>query len=88
MPQLLKPARLEPVLHNKRSHCNKKPVHCNEEWPCSPQLEKARGQQQTPNEAKNKKKIKKKEPIAFKKLAKDRLSLAEMELLLPLLIFT
>ena len=26
-----KPACLEPVLHNQRSHCNKKPAHCNEE---------------------------------------------------------
>ena len=32
-PQLLKPARLEPVLRNKRSHRNEKPVHCNEEYP-------------------------------------------------------
>ena len=31
VPQLLKPAHLEPVLHNKRSHRNEKPVHCNEE---------------------------------------------------------
>ena len=31
MLQLLKPARLEPVLHNKRSHHNKKPAHCNED---------------------------------------------------------
>ena len=31
VPQPLKPARLEPVLHNKRSHCNEKPAHCNEE---------------------------------------------------------
>ena len=31
VPQLLKPTRLEPVLHNERSHCNEKPVHCNEE---------------------------------------------------------
>ena len=30
-PQLLKPARLEPVLRNKRSHCNEKPTHRNEE---------------------------------------------------------
>ena len=29
--QLLKPACLEPVLHNKRSHCNEKPAHHNEE---------------------------------------------------------
>ena len=27
VPQLLKPALLEPVLHNKRSHLNEKPVH-------------------------------------------------------------
>ena len=31
MPQLLKPALLEPMLHNRRSHHNKKPMHCNEE---------------------------------------------------------
>ena len=31
MPQLLKPAHLEPVLHNKRSHRNEKPVHRNEQ---------------------------------------------------------
>ena len=29
--QLLKPTRLEPVLHNKRSHHSEKPTHCNEE---------------------------------------------------------
>ena len=31
VPQLLKPVRLEPMLHNKRSHCNEKPGHCSEE---------------------------------------------------------
>ena len=31
VPQLLKPAHLEPVLHNKRSHRNEKPAHRNEE---------------------------------------------------------
>ena len=30
-PQLLKPVRLESVLRNKRSHCNEKPAHHNEE---------------------------------------------------------
>ena len=30
-PQLLKPAHLEPVLRNKRSHRNEKPAHCSEE---------------------------------------------------------
>ena len=33
MPQLLKPACLEPVLCNKRSHHNEKPRHRNEEQP-------------------------------------------------------
>ena len=32
-PQLLKPAHLEPMLPNKRSHRNKKPAHHNEEQP-------------------------------------------------------
>ena len=30
VPQLLKPAHLEPELRSKRSHCNEKPMHCNE----------------------------------------------------------
>ena len=30
-PQLLKPMRLEPVLRNKRSHCNEKPVRRSKE---------------------------------------------------------
>ena len=29
--QLLKPLGLEPMLHNKRSHLNGKPAHCNED---------------------------------------------------------
>ena len=29
--QVLKPMRLEPMLHNKRSHRNEKPVHHNKE---------------------------------------------------------
>ena len=33
VPQLLKPVHLEPVLRNKRSHRNEKPVHLNEEQP-------------------------------------------------------
>ena len=32
VPQLLKPARLEPVLRNKRSNCSERPAHRNEEW--------------------------------------------------------
>ena len=38
-PQLLKPARLEPVLHNKRSNCNEKPPHHNED-PTQPKINK------------------------------------------------
>ena len=30
-PQLLKAVCLEPALRNKRSHCNEKPAHHNEE---------------------------------------------------------
>ena len=33
VPQLLKPVSLEPMLHNKRSHCNEKPMHRNKEQP-------------------------------------------------------
>ena len=33
VPQLLKPARLNPVLHNERSHRNEKPAHRSEEQP-------------------------------------------------------
>ena len=33
MPQLLKPAHLEPMFHNKRRHRNEKHMHCNEEQP-------------------------------------------------------
>ena len=31
--KLPKPTGLEPVLCDKRGHCNEKPVHRNEEWP-------------------------------------------------------
>ena len=31
--QLLKPVRLEPVLGNKRRHCDEKPGHHNDEQP-------------------------------------------------------
>ena len=37
-PQLLKPARLEPVLRNKRSHHNEKPAHRNKEQHPRPDL--------------------------------------------------
>ena len=33
VPQPLKPVRLDPMLHNKRSHRNEKPAHQNEEQP-------------------------------------------------------
>ena len=53
-PQLWKPACLEPMLRNKKSHRNEKPAHGNEDSPRSPQLEKARAQQRRTNAAKNK----------------------------------
>ena len=31
VPQLLKPTRLGPMLHNKRSHRDEKAAHCNKE---------------------------------------------------------
>ena len=37
--QLLKPACLEPVLCNKRSHCSEKPAHSNED-PTQPKINK------------------------------------------------
>ena len=55
VPQLLKPTRLEPMLRNKRSHRNEKPMHtATKSSPRSPQLEKACVQQWKPNAAKNK----------------------------------
>ena len=33
VPQLLKPAHLEPVLGNKSSHRDEQPAHRNQEWP-------------------------------------------------------
>ena len=36
VPQLLKPARLEPVLRNERGHRNERSVHRDEEWPPPP----------------------------------------------------
>ena len=47
-PQLLKPAHLEPMLHNKRNHHSEKHVHRNEEEP------PLAAQQWRPNAAKNK----------------------------------
>ena len=52
VPQLLKPAHLEPGLHNKRSHRNEEPRTATKSSPRSPQLEKACAQQWRPNTAK------------------------------------
>ena len=59
MLQLLKPVHLEVMLRNKRSHCSEKPVHCKEDSPRLPQLEKARAQQRRHNAAKKNQKNKK-----------------------------
>ena len=48
------PARLEPVLRNKRGHDSERPAHRDEEWPRLPQLEKALAQKRRPNTAKYK----------------------------------
>ena len=54
VPKILKAARLEPVLCNKRSHCNERPVHLNEEQPLLATTRKSPVQQWKPNAAKNK----------------------------------
>ena len=54
VPQLLKPARLEPVLRNKKPLQWEARTPQQRVAPRSPQLEKARVQQQRPNAAKNK----------------------------------
>ena len=41
--QLLKFMLLEPVLYHKRSHCNEKPKHCNEERPLFSTTQESRG---------------------------------------------
>ena len=65
-PQLLKPARLEPVLRNQRSHCNEKTVHCNKEWPPLPATRESPCRNEDPTQPKiNKIKILK---VHFKKL--------------------
>ena len=64
VPQLLKPACLEPVLGNKRSHRNEKPAHRNEEKPPLATT-KARAQQQRPIAAKNKINLLKKRKLHF-----------------------
>ena len=40
------------MLRNKKGRDSEKPVHCDEEWPCSLQLEKALAQKLRPNTAK------------------------------------
>ena len=54
VPQLLKPARLEPVLHTREATAMRSPHTTKKSSPRSPQLEKARAQQQRPNAVINK----------------------------------
>ena len=57
VPQLLKPTCLEPVLCNKRSHRNEKPVHLNEEEaPLSATRERPHAAMKTQRSQKKKKK--------------------------------
>ena len=46
VPQLLRPMRLEPVLCNKRSHCNEKPALCNWRKPAHSNKDPVQQQQQ------------------------------------------
>ena len=48
------PVRLEPVLRNGRGRDSERPAHRDEEWPPSPELEKALTQKRRPNTPKNK----------------------------------
>ena len=52
-PQLLRPESLEPVLRNRRGHCNGRPVH-RSEWPPIADNGEKSAQRRRPNAAKNK----------------------------------
>ena len=57
IPGLGRSLTLEPILHNKRSHCKEKPSqHSEDPPPHTQQVEKAPGQQWRPSAAKNKQK--------------------------------
>ena len=57
--QLLKFVLLEPVLYNKRSHCNDKPKCCSEEWPLFATTQESRSTT-TKTQCSQKNKLKKK----------------------------
>ena len=57
--QLLKFMFLEPVLYNKRNHCNEKPKHYNEEWPLFSTTQESQGTT-TKTQCNQKNKLKKK----------------------------
>ena len=46
VPQLLRPTRLEPMPHNKRSHCNEKPAHRDEDA-MQPKIKKTKTKTET-----------------------------------------
>ena len=55
--QLLKPVNLEPVLHNKRGHCNEKPAnHSEEQTPLAATRESPNTATKTQHRPKKKKK--------------------------------
>ena len=54
VPQLLKPACLEPMLHKREATTMRSPRTATKSSPCESQLEKAHAQQWRPNAAKNK----------------------------------
>ena len=60
------PARLEPVLHNKRGHGSERPAHHDEEWPpLATTREKALAKKQRPNTAIKKKMSLRSERLEF-----------------------
>ena len=48
-PQIAEPARLEPVLRNKRGHDSERPTHRDEEWPPLAATGESLAQKRRPN---------------------------------------
>ena len=73
VPPLLKPTHLEPVLHNKRSHCNEKPAHRNEEYPPLATTRENPRSNDDPTQPKNKFKKKEKKEMSHSTFCKTYL---------------
>ena len=68
---------LEPVLRNKRSHCNEKPVHCNKE---QPPLAETRESPRTATKTQHSQKIKTNKFIKKKKGFQDQSSILNYQI--------